>query len=145
MIRFATLLVLVLVLMLVAVAPARAARSDWREMTVGHFHLYSTLRDASTRNIARQLQVFEQTVGKLLQSDDGLPDVPTLIYILDEKDFQKYAVDRPGLGGFFDEGVASNFLVINGEMDFDAVKITVFHEYTHFIQRNTRTMRLPPW
>lgn len=35
--------------------------------------------------------------------------------------------------------------LINGEMDFAAVKISLFHEYTHFIQRSARTMRLPPW
>jgi len=133
--------------LLVAAGPASASstRSNWREMTVGHFHLYSTLGDGATRNVARELQAFELTVGKYLQTDDGLPDVPTLIYILSEQDFRKYAADRPGLGGFFHEERASNVLVIDGEMDFDYVKITVFHEYTHFIQGNTHTLRLPPW
>lgn len=74
-----TLIAALLATVLLAASPARAARSDWREMTVGHFHLYSTLRDSATRNIARELQTFEQSVGKLLQSDDRLPDVPTLI------------------------------------------------------------------
>ena len=140
-----TLIAVLLATALLAAGPVGAARSDWREMTVGHFHLYSTLSDNSTRNVARQLQAFENTVGTLLQSDDRLPDVPTFIYILSKKDFQKYAAPRPGLGGFFHPEFASNFLVIDGEMDFDAVKLTVFHEYTHFIQSNTRTMRMPPW
>ena len=42
---------------------ALAERSDWREMTVGHFELFSVLSDAATRDVARQLQGFEETVG----------------------------------------------------------------------------------
>jgi hypothetical protein len=38
-------------------ARAPAARTDWRQMTVGQFRLYSTLRDFNTREVARQLQV----------------------------------------------------------------------------------------
>ena len=138
-------LIAALIAAVFVLAPAHAARSDWREMTVGHFHLYSTLSDSSTRNIARQLQSFENIVGRMLQSEDRLPDVPTVIFILDRKDFEKYATPRRGLGGFFHPEPAGNVLVIDGEMDFDSVKVTVFHEYTHFIQQNTRTMRMPPW
>lgn len=32
--------------------PALAARTDWRQMTIGHFHLYSTLGDSKTRDVA---------------------------------------------------------------------------------------------
>jgi hypothetical protein len=131
--------------LLLTPAAAFAARSDWREMTVGHFHLFSTLRDSSTRDVARQLQAFEKTVGELLLSEDRLPDVPTLIYILDKGDFERYAAGRPGLGGIFFERPYANVIVINGAMPFDYVRVTVFHEYTHFIQRSSTTRKLPPW
>jgi hypothetical protein len=124
---------------------AAAARSDWREMTVGHFHLYSTLRDSNTREVARQLQAFAKTVGTFLQGEDRLPDVPTNIYILDNGDFQKYGASRPGLAGVFYERPYANVIVINGDLAFDEVKVTVFHEYTHFIQRNSTTKEMPPW
>jgi hypothetical protein len=122
-----------------------AARSDWRQMTVGHFHLYSTMRDSKTRDVARQLQAFEKTVGEVLRTGDGLPDVPTVIYILDSDDFQRYGAGRPGLAGVFYERRYVNVIVINGDLDFDIVKVTVFHEYTHFIQRNSSTSKMPPW
>jgi hypothetical protein len=131
--------------LLLSTAPALAARSDWRQMTVGHFHLYSTLRDSKTREVARQLQAFEKTVGEFIQSEDRLPDVPTLIYILGSGDFLRYGSGRPGLAGVFYERPYANIIVINGDIDFDFVKVTVFHEYTHFVQRNSRTQRLPPW
>ena len=90
-----------MVLALLLSEPAAAARTDWREMTVGHFHLYSTLRDSKTREVARQLQAFAKTVGTFLQGEDRLPDVPTNIYILD-----------------------------NGDLAFDEVKGTVFNSMT---------------
>jgi len=124
---------------------ASAARGDWRQMTVGHFHLYSTLGDARTREVARQLQAFEKTVGEFLQSDDRLPDVPTIIYILDDGDFQRYGAGRPGLAGVFYERPYANVVTINGDLPFDVVKVAVFHEYTHFIQRNSTSRKMPPW
>ena len=140
-----TTLIAVLLAVLFAACPAHAARSDWRELSVSHFHLYSTLSDSSTRTVARNLQAFEQTVGMLLRTDDRLPDVPTYIYLLGARDFKQYASPHPGVGGFFHEGPAWNTIVVNGDEDFDWVKIAVFHEYTHFIQRNSRTVKLPPW
>jgi hypothetical protein len=131
--------------LLLVSGPAFAGRTDWRQMSVGHFHLYSTLRDSSTRNVARQLQAFEKTVGEFLKSDDPLPDVPTFVYILDGGDFLRYGAGRPGLAGVFYERPYANVIVINGDLPFDIVKVAVFHEYTHFIQRNSRTTKMPPW
>jgi hypothetical protein len=125
--------------------PAFAARTDWRQMTVGHFHLYSTMRDSKTREVARQLQAFENTVGQLLTGDDRLPDVPTIIYILDGGDFLKYGAGRPGLVGVFYERPFANVIAINGDVSFDIVRMAIFHEYTHFIQRNSSSRKMPPW
>lgn len=130
---------------LLASTAVLAARSDWRHMTVGHFHLYSTMRDSKTRDVARQLQAFEKTVGEILRTKDGLPDVPTVIYILDNGDFQQYGAGRPGLAGVFYERPYVNVITINGDLNFDTVKVAVFHEYTHFIQRNSSTSKMPPW
>jgi hypothetical protein len=130
---------------LLASTAVLAARSDWRQMTVGHFHLYSTMRDSKTRDVARQLQAFEKTVGEILRTKDGLPDVPTVIYILDSGDFQRYGAGRPGLAGVFYERPYVNVIAINGDLNFDTVKVAVFHEYTHFIQRNSSTSKMPPW
>jgi hypothetical protein len=133
------------ILFLLLSAPAVAARTDWREMTVGHFHLYSVLSDSSTREMARQIQAFEQTVGEILRTDDRLPDIPTLIYILNHDDFQKYATGRAGLSGIFLARPFANFLAIDGSEHWGHMTVTVFHEYTHFIQRNSSTLKLPPW
>lgn len=130
---------------LLASTAVLAARSDWRQMTVGHFRLYSTMRDSKTRDVARQLQAFEKTVGEILRTKDGLPDVPTVIYILDSGDFQRYGAGRPGLAGVFYERPYVNVIAINGDLNFDTVKVAVFHEYTHFIQRNSSTSKMPPW
>ncbi len=123
-----------------------AARSDWRQMTVGHFHLYSTMRDSKTRDVARQLQAFEKTVGELLRSKDRLPDVPTVIYILDYDDFVRFgAGGDKGPSGVFYERPYVNVIAINGDLDFDTVKVSIFHEYTHFIQHNSNSSKMPPW
>lgn len=124
---------------------AHAGRSDWRELTVGRFHVYSTLRDSRTREIARQLQVFSKTVGELIQGPDAIPDIPTLVYLIDGGDFNRYAAFRPGLGGFFSERSFANVIVVNGDMDFDFTKVSILHEYTHYIHRSTHTLVYPPW
>jgi hypothetical protein len=134
-----------LALTMFASVPAFAGRTDWREMTVGHFHLFSTLKDSSTRDVARELQAFENTVGGLIRRDERLPDVPTLIYILDNSDFLRYAAGRSGLAGIFFERPFANLIVINGDLPFGLVRVSVFHEYTHFMQRNSTTAKLPPW
>ena len=136
---------LLLAAVLLASDPALAARSDWRQMTVGHFHLYSTMRDSKTRDVARQLQAFENTVGQLLTGDDRLPDVPTIIYILGGDDFLKYGAGRPGAVGVFYERPFANVIAINGDVSFDIVRMAIFHEYTHFIQRSSSTRKMPPW
>ncbi len=136
---------LVLALLVALPGVARSARTDWRELTVGHFHLYSTLRDSATRDVARQLQAFEQTVGLMLQSEDRLPDVPTTIYLLDRDDFANYAAPRPGLGGFFQEERYGNLIAVDADMPSSGLRTAVFHEYTHFIERSTSTLSLPPW
>ncbi len=124
---------------------ASADRSDWREMTVGHFELFSTLSDAGTRDVARQLQAFEQTLGQMLQTGDRLPDSLTRVYLLSDRDFNKYAAFRPGLGGFFTELPFGNVMVIDAGKSFDFVRVTIFHEFIHYIQRSTSTQTLPPW
>jgi hypothetical protein len=122
-----------------------AARSDWRELAVGHFHLFSTLNDSGTRNIALQLQGFEETLGERLQTGDRLPDTPTLIYLLSARDFNQYAAFRPGLEGFFHEGRFQNIMAVNADARFDIVKVALLHEFVHDIQRSTSTQKIPPW
>ena len=123
---------------------AVAERSDWREMALGHFELFSTLGDSGTRDVARQLRGFEETLGVWLQTGDRLPDTPTRIYLLTNRDFNKYAA--PGRAeGFFQEGRFANIMVVNADADFDVVRVTIFHEFVHYIQRNTGTQRYPPW
>jgi hypothetical protein len=136
---------MVLVGALALPSAALAARSDWREMTVGHFEIFSTLGDGATRDVARQLQGFEETVGLMLQTRDRLPDTPTRIYLLDDADFNHYAAFRPGLAGFFTEGRFQNIMVVNAAKPFDIVRVSLFHEFVHYIQRNTNTERFPPW
>jgi hypothetical protein len=122
-----------------------AARTDWRDMAVGHFELFSTLGDSGTRDVARQLQGFEETVGEMLLTGDRLPDTPTRIYLLGDGDFNRYAAFRPGLGGFFHEGRFQNVMVVNADKPFDFVRVAVFHEFVHYVQRSTSTQRFPPW
>lgn len=134
-----------LVLAALMALPAQAARTDWREMSVGGFHLYSTLQDRTTREVARQLQAFRDTVGRFLVGRDRLPDVPTNIYILDGRDFKKYAVGGGGLAGFFQQLQFQNVIAVDGSLDFAQVRETIFHEYTHFIQANSSSRHYPPW
>jgi len=124
---------------------ALADRSDWREMTVGHFELFSTLSDSGTRNVARQLQGFDETLGEMLQTGDRLPDTPTRIYLLSDRDFNQYAAPRPGLGGFFQEGRFGNIMVVDADKNFGLVRVALFHEFIHYIQRSTSTQKYPPW
>ncbi|MFI4889029.1 MAG: hypothetical protein ACHQIL_00705 [Steroidobacterales bacterium] len=130
---------------LVSPAAALAERSDWREMTVGNFELFSTLSDSGTRNVARQLLGFQETLGEMLKTGERLPDTPTRIYLLSDRDFNQYAAPRSGLGGFFVEGHVGNIMVVNADKDFELVRVTLFHEFIHYIQRNTSTQKYPPW
>jgi hypothetical protein len=124
---------------------AHASRSSWREMTIGQFHLISTLSDSKTRDIARHVQAFEQTVGSLLRKGEPLPPVPTLICVLGGHDYQRFASPRSGTAGFFSPRTYDNLIVINGDLDFDEVVESVYHEYAHYIQSSSSTANLPPW
>ena len=124
---------------------ARAARTDWRETVVGKFHLFSTLSDSATRDIARQLEAFEQTVVAVLRVEEPLPDKPTYIYILNHSDFERYAMKSGMVAGFFIMEDFANYLVIDRSFGFDVVRESVLHEYTHYVQFNTSTIRFPPW
>jgi hypothetical protein len=114
-------------------------------MTTGHFTLFSTMGDADTRQVARQLQGFEQTFGDALRTGDRMPDTPTLIYLIGARDFNAYLAPRPGLGGFFVSTHAYNLMVINADEPFKYVRVAVLHEFVHYVQRNTSTMNFPPW
>lgn len=138
----AMLLTAVLVL---GAATARAARTDWRETVVGRFHLYSTLGDSATRAIARQLVAFEQTVVAVLRVEEPLPDKPTYIYILNHSDFERYAMRSGSVAGFFSMQEFANYLILDKSFGFDVVRESVLHEYTHYVQFNTSTIRFPPW
>ncbi len=126
-------------------AAVHAERSDWRQLSVGNSHIYSVLGESATRYIGLQLQMFEQTAGQLMQSEDRLPDVPTLIYILNRRDFEQCVANPKGIAGFFVDRQYQNLIVISGDQPFENERIAVFHEYTHFIQRASRPMVLPPW
>jgi len=125
--------------------PVLAGRSDWRELSVGHFHLYSTVSDSKTRDFAVRLQGFEQTAVAVLNSNSKLPDVPMLIYLMGDRDYKRYLAPRPGTQGFFDQLPFGNLIVVDTDAPFDFVATSILHEYTHFIQRNTSTMIFPPW
>lgn len=125
--------------------PVFAGRSDWRELTVGHFHLYSTASDGKTRDFAARLQGFEQTAVAVLNSNSKLPDVPMLIYLTGDRDYKRYLAPRPGTQGFFQQLPFGNLIVVDADAPFDFVATSILHEYTHFIQRNTSTMIFPPW
>lgn len=36
-------------------------------------------------------------------------------------------------------------IVIGAHLSLDIVKVAVFYEYTHFVQRNAPTETMPPW
>lgn len=128
------------------VRPAAAeSRSDWQRLKVGNFVIYSTLGDSATRDVARQLDAFEQTVGEMVKTGDRLPDTPTFLYLLGNHDFNRYAADRPGLGGFFFTAGFANLMVVNVTEPFKFVRVTLLHEFVHYIQRNTSAQRYPPW
>lgn len=134
-----------LILLALAALPAQAARTDWSEMSVAGFHLYSTLQDRDTREVARQLQAFRDTVGRFIAGHDPLPDVPTNVYILDGPDFRKHAVGGRGLAGFFKQLQFQNIIAVDGSLDFAQLREAIFHEYTHFIQANSSSRHYPPW
>lgn len=128
------------------VQPALAgSRSDWQRLVAGNFVIYSTLGDSATRDVARQLEAFEQTVGEMVTTGDRLPDTPTFLYLLGDHDFNKYAADRPGLGGFFAPAGFANLMVVNVTEPFKLIRVVLLHEYVHYLQHNTSAVRYPPW
>ncbi|MBS0376642.1 MAG: hypothetical protein JSR73_18865 [Proteobacteria bacterium] len=133
-----------LALLVLAAVPARAARTDWREMTIGRFHVYSTLRDSRTREIARQLQVFDHSAVAFIRGPMPLPDTPTLVYLLDKPDFQR-VVRNPNAGGVFVERREANLMLVDTDADFEFTKRAILHEFTHYVQRTTHVQTLPPW
>ncbi len=131
--------------MLAVPSLALADRSDWRELTLGKITIYSTLGDSATRDIARQFQAFEETLGVMLQNGERLPETPTRIYLLSDKDFNQYAALRAGLEGFFQQLEYGNVMVVDADKPFRLVRVGLFHEYVHYIQNSTTTISYPVW
>jgi hypothetical protein len=132
-------------LLLAMPVAGNAARHNWRELTVGRLTIYSTRDDKATRSFATSLQLFENTIGTLLQSEHSrLPDIPTYVYILNGSDFYKYAGWR-GISAFFQRHPFENIIVFDGEKTFAETSEGVFHEYAHYLQANVQNAAYPPW
>jgi len=132
-------------LLLALPSPTLATRWDWRELNVGRLTIYSTRDDKVTRSIAISLQLFEATIGRMLQNEHTrLPDIPTYVYILHGSDFYKYA-GWPGVVGFFSQHLFENVIVFDGDKVFAETSQGIFHEYAHYLQANVQNAAYPPW
>ena len=135
----------VLLLFVFADSSGFASGRSWRQLSVGPYELYSLQSDVATRDIAHQLDAFEKTVGELLKTEDRLPDYPTAIYVLDAEQFRRFNQLGGSIAGFFKPLSYENVVVLNGDQPLKFVEVTIFHEFTHYIERNQGSIRFPPW
>ncbi len=125
--------------------PAMAGEPRFLELTTPDFVIYSELNEKRTRAIAFDVTRFQDVVAFFMSGVDVKPRVTTRIFALDSSNFVRYARPGPAVGGFFHENPCANDIAIDAGYELEAAFRIVFHEYMHYVLRNSAAVRYPPW
>jgi tetratricopeptide (TPR) repeat protein len=134
---------------LVALALANPAWSEDRallELSSESFTLYSALDEKSTRAFATNMERFDRIVAGANGVRQRHSAGPTRVFLVSPEDYREYFQPSAIVVGFFsDTSGMGNDIVMPANPGSQDAYPTVFHEYTHFIQRTQFPGEQPLW
>jgi hypothetical protein len=133
-------LLIVAALLVVLGTPGRAA-SRWTRLQTEHFLFVGDASERQIRQVARRIEQFREVMSRLLPADAVTSSVPTIVFVFQaaqsltpyKPQFEGRPVD---VAGYFLARRAANYVTINAESEEAALRI-IYHEYAHFMVRNT--------
>jgi tetratricopeptide (TPR) repeat protein len=109
------------------------------------YTIYTTRSSSQARRFATELGKFQLTLEKLLGKRAAKNHIPTHLVILSRSEWEKYLQPRKHVAGWFQPGMFSNVIVMNGDAEGTEVTHLVFHEYTHYYLSSQFAGEYPPW
>lgn len=134
-----------------AIAEGQARSSSWRQITAPGLIVSGNAPSADLKRTLQELARFRAAFAQLIPSATLGSPVPTQVVVLrDQQAFERFQPRdasgnrRSNVGGYFTRRPDSNFIVF-GTSNEAVARLTIFHEYTHYItSRNVRTA-VPMW
>ncbi len=111
----------------------------------GKFNIVTSRGEAQVRDLVDSLAQFQATLEVAVRRKATDTGVPTHIYIVGNREWQKYLQPREGIDGLFVPRRFANYILINGDTDRGKSWPLIFHEYTHFFLRSQFSGEYPPW
>src|SRR5687768_1514588 len=96
------------------------------------YTIYTTRSSSQARRFATELGKFRLTLEKLLGKRAAKNEIPTHLVILSRNEWQKYLQPRQHISGWFQPGMFSNVIVMDGDAEGIEATHLVFHEFTHY-------------
>src|SRR4051812_36838149 len=134
-------------LMLVLSAPGWAA-AKWTHLQTENFLFVGDTPERQIRQIAQRLEQFREVMSRILPSDAVAASAPAVVFVFqNDQSLTPYKPRFEGrpvdVAGYFLSRPDVNYVTINAESEPAALRI-VFHEYAHFLVRNTAN-EMPLW
>src|SRR3954464_4426191 len=138
---------IVVALMLGLAAPGHAA-PKWTRLQSEHFLFMGDASERQIRRIAQRLEQFREVMSRILPPPAVETSAPITVFVFQndqsltpfKPQFEGRTVD---VAGYFLSRRAPHYVTMNAEVEQAALRI-VFHEYAHFLVRNT-TGDMPLW
>jgi tetratricopeptide (TPR) repeat protein len=134
--------------MLWCAAPGQAEAS-WKRLDSEHLVVIGDARDAEIRAAARRFEAFHAALRRI--HDDEAPSSARIVVIVCGSG-QSFDALRPRfngaalreIGGYFQQGPETSYIVLGPSGDSDDTRRLVFHEFAHALIASGSAM-LPPW
>lgn len=120
------------------------AQQRWWLLETDNFRILSQLPSRRTIEVAAELEIWRQAVGRSLSQAEGLPSatVPNLVYLFDDhQDFQHFSLQEDA--GFHLPTPRANYMAMS--LSEDMAWQQGLHHYVHFLMRNFVDLRMPRW
>ena len=124
------------------------ASAKWTRLQTENFLFVGDVPERRIRQVAQRLEQFREVMSRLLPADAVTAAAPTIVFVFQSD--QSMAPYKPRFegrpieaAGYFISRRDANYVTINAQSDQAALRI-VFHEYAHFLVRNT-TGDMPVW
>lgn len=128
--------------------PASAAAA-WKQLDSEHLVVIGDANDADLRGAARRFEAFYAALRRV---HAGEPPSPARIVVIVCGSGQSFDALRPRfngaplreIGGYFQQGPETSYIVLGPSGDSDDTRRVVFHEFAHALIASESAM-LPPW
>lgn len=128
------------------------AKNDWVEVRTNNFLLVGNANERDIRSVALKLERFRQAFSQVYVNFEFESRVPTTVVVFnDERSFRRFKPVENGktkdwVAGFFQASEAINYIVLSIDRESTDKFQVIFHEYTHFLIKNTlKREKIPNW